>query len=111
MGVIMDDGDVKIDRSYQTNVPGLFAAGDCVGGVLQIAKAVADGAIAGLNISEFLAKRTAKGRFSGITTKAAEDDASSAAVSFKHKSADTVRNGQHRRIVFLRIKLAKVKFP
>ena len=54
MGVIMDDGDVKIDRSYQTNVPGLFAAGDCVGGVLQIAKAVADGAIAGLNISEFL---------------------------------------------------------
>ena len=54
MGVIMDGGDVKIDRSYQTNVPGLFAAGDCVGGVLQIAKAVADGAIAGLNISEFL---------------------------------------------------------
>lgn len=54
MGVIMDGSDVKVDRSYQTNVPGLFAAGDCVGGVLQIAKAVADGAIAGLNISEFL---------------------------------------------------------
>ena len=54
MGVIMDGGDVKIDRSYQTNVPGLFAAGDFVGGVMQIAKAVADGAIDGLNISEFL---------------------------------------------------------
>ncbi len=54
MGVIMNGDDVKVDRSYQTNVAGLFAAGDCIGGVLQIAKAVSDGAIAGLNISEYL---------------------------------------------------------
>lgn len=54
MGVIMDGNDIKIDRNYQTNVAGLFAAGDCIGGVLQIAKAVSDGAIAGLSISEYL---------------------------------------------------------
>ena len=30
----------------QTNIPGLYAVGDCTGGLLQIAKAVGDGAIA-----------------------------------------------------------------
>lgn len=54
LGVIMDGDDVKVDRNYQTNVAGLFAAGDCIGGVLQIAKAVSDGAIAGLSICEYL---------------------------------------------------------
>lgn len=54
MGVVMDGTDIKVDRNYQTNVPGLFAAGDCIGGVLQIAKAVADGAIAGLSICEYI---------------------------------------------------------
>lgn len=54
MGAIMDGDSIKVDRNYQTNVPGLFAAGDCIGGVLQIAKAVSDGAIAGLSINEYL---------------------------------------------------------
>ena len=31
-----------------TNVAGVFAAGDCIGGLLQVAKAVSDGAMAGL---------------------------------------------------------------
>ena len=31
----------------ETTVPGLFAAGDCTGGLLQIAKAVYEGAQAG----------------------------------------------------------------
>ncbi len=54
MGVIMHGGSIQVDRNYQTNVPGLFAAGDCIGGVLQIAKAVSDGAIAGLSICEYI---------------------------------------------------------
>lgn len=54
LGAIMDGNDIKVNRRYQTNIPGLFAAGDCIGGVLQIAKAVSDGAIAGLSISEYI---------------------------------------------------------
>ncbi|MDO4286592.1 MAG: NAD(P)/FAD-dependent oxidoreductase [Eubacteriales bacterium] len=54
LGAIMDGDSIKVDRNYQTNVSGLFAAGDCIGGVLQISKAVSDGAIAGLSINEYL---------------------------------------------------------
>ena len=54
IGAIMDGDSIKVDRNYQTNVPGLFAAGDCIGGILQISKAVSDGAIAGLSINEYL---------------------------------------------------------
>ena len=54
IGAIMDGENIRVDRNYQTNVPGLFAAGDCIGGILQISKAVSDGAIAGLSINEYL---------------------------------------------------------
>jgi thioredoxin reductase (NADPH) len=39
----MDKQNIVVDENYQTNVPGLFAAGDIIGGKLQIAKAVYDG--------------------------------------------------------------------
>ena len=38
----------------QTNVKGLFAAGDCTGGLLQISKAVYEGSKAGLSAVEYL---------------------------------------------------------
>ena len=38
----------------QTNIPFIFAAGDCTGGVMQVSKAVADGAKAGLAMINFL---------------------------------------------------------
>jgi len=37
-----------------TNVPGVFAAGDCCGGLLQVAKAVRDGAVAGTSAVKYL---------------------------------------------------------
>jgi len=37
-----------------TNIPGLYAAGDCTGGLLQISKAVYEGALAGTEIIKFL---------------------------------------------------------
>jgi thioredoxin reductase (NADPH) len=43
LGVIVDKGSVVVDQNYQTNVSGLFAAGDIIGGKLQISKAVFDG--------------------------------------------------------------------
>lgn len=54
LGAIMDGAYIKVDRNYQTNVRGLYAAGDCIGGVLQIAKAVSDGALAALSINDYL---------------------------------------------------------
>jgi thioredoxin reductase (NADPH) len=37
-----------------TNVPGLFAAGDCIGGLLQVVKAASDGAHAAIAINKYL---------------------------------------------------------
>ena len=39
-----------------TNVPGLYAAGDCTGGLLQISKAVYEGAKAGIAMVKALRK-------------------------------------------------------
>ena len=54
MGLETRDSDIVVDGDFRTNVPGIFAAGDCVGGYLQVAKAVSDGALAARSISSFL---------------------------------------------------------
>ena len=54
LGILTDRGRITVDAGMQTNLPGLFAAGDCVGGLLQVSKAVADGAAAGLSMVRFL---------------------------------------------------------
>lgn len=45
---------IQIDENGATNLPGLFAAGDCTGGLLQVAKAVHDGAKAGMSAVKFI---------------------------------------------------------
>ena len=45
---------IVVDENMATNVPGLFAAGDCTGGMLQIAKAVAEGAEAGYSAVKYI---------------------------------------------------------
>lgn len=47
------EGAIVVDRGMATNVPGVFAAGDCTGLPLQIAKAVGEGHIAGLAAAEY----------------------------------------------------------
>lgn len=51
-----NQGSVVVDRAMATNVPGVFAAGDCTGVPLQIAKAVGEGHIAGLSAADWLDK-------------------------------------------------------
>jgi thioredoxin reductase (NADPH) len=53
-GAAFDGGSVVLDKDYMTTVPGLFAAGDCTGGTLQVAVAVGEGAIAGLAAIKYL---------------------------------------------------------
>ncbi len=41
-----EKGAIKVDRQMHTNLPGIFAAGDCTGLPLQVSKAVGEGLIA-----------------------------------------------------------------
>ncbi len=45
-GLELDGRFVRVNRQMETNIPGLYAAGDCTGKPLQIAKAVGEGLIA-----------------------------------------------------------------
>ena len=54
IGAQLEGNNIKVDAHGATNVPGLFAAGDCTGGLLQIAKAVYQGAEAGLAAVKYL---------------------------------------------------------
>ena len=49
-----EEGVIKVDRRMATNLPGVFAAGDCTGGPLQVSKAVGEGHVAALSACEFL---------------------------------------------------------
>ena len=55
-GIEVTKSDIVVDSSFMTNIPGIFAAGDCVGGFLQIAKAVSDGAHAAKGMISYLKK-------------------------------------------------------
>ncbi len=45
-GLELEDGYIKVDSRMSTNLPGVFAAGDCTGQPLQLAKAVGQGQLA-----------------------------------------------------------------
>jgi len=54
LGAVVESGAISADECGRTTVPGLWAAGDCTGGLKQIAKAVHEGAEAGTDIVKFL---------------------------------------------------------
>lgn len=56
IGAIVEGSNIVVDEDFQTNIPGLYAAGDTVGGVLQIAKAAADGMHAAIALKKTLRK-------------------------------------------------------
>lgn len=56
IGAQIDGNKIVVDENMMTNIPGLYAAGDCTGGLLQISKAVYEGAKAGTEV----VKRTRK---------------------------------------------------
>lgn len=56
-GLVMDGPHIAVNRSYETNLPGCYAAGDCTGRPYQIAKAVGEGNIAAHAMLEYLAEK------------------------------------------------------
>jgi thioredoxin reductase (NADPH) len=54
LGILTEDRSILVNSDMQTNIDGLFAAGDCIGGFKQIATAVGHGALAGRKIIEYV---------------------------------------------------------
>ena len=54
LGLITQKDNIVVNQNMETNIKGLFACGDCTGGVLQIAKAVYEGMIAGMQAIKYI---------------------------------------------------------
>lgn len=54
IGIMTEGNKLTVNEEMATNVPGIYAAGDCTGGLLQVSKAVADGAIAATSAIKYL---------------------------------------------------------
>ncbi|MCD8286696.1 MAG: NAD(P)/FAD-dependent oxidoreductase [Clostridia bacterium] len=54
-GLATEEGHIAVSRSCATNIPGVFAAGDCTGRPYQYAKAVGEGNVAAHSAVEYLA--------------------------------------------------------
>lgn len=60
IGAYTENNKIYVNEKATTTVPGLFAAGDCTGGLMQVAKAVYEGAVAGLEAVKFLREKKNK---------------------------------------------------
>lgn len=50
LGVVIKNNKIVVNDKMQTNIKGIYACGDCTEGIKQIAKAVYEGAVVGLDI-------------------------------------------------------------
>ena len=53
-GLEVEDGHIKVDREMKCNIPGCFAAGDCVGKPYQYIKSAGEGNIAALSAVKYI---------------------------------------------------------
>lgn len=49
LGALVKDNKIVVSDKMETTIQGLYACGDCIGGIYQIAKAINEGMIAGMN--------------------------------------------------------------
>ena len=54
LGIRLEDERIVVNEQMDTGLPGVFAAGDCIGGVLQVSVAVGEGAKAALSCIRYL---------------------------------------------------------
>ncbi|MBI5552177.1 MAG: NAD(P)/FAD-dependent oxidoreductase [Desulfobacterales bacterium] len=59
LGIMLDDEMryIQTDKRQATNMPGIYAAGDVCGPPWQMAKAVGEGCVAGINAADYAKKR------------------------------------------------------
>ena len=53
----MNGAHIAVDEGRKTSLAGVFAAGDCIGGPYQVAKAVGDGNVAAISASKYLEEK------------------------------------------------------
>lgn len=56
-GLEAGEGHIHVDAAMATNLPGVYAAGDCTGRPYQYAKAVGEGNVAAHSLVEYLARK------------------------------------------------------
>lgn len=56
-GLKLEEKSIVVDRMLETNIPGVFAAGDCTGKPYQIGKAAGEGLTAALSAVRYLDKK------------------------------------------------------
>ena len=54
LGLLIKDNHIIVNENMETNIKGVYACGDCTGGLMQVSKAVYQGTIAGLEVIKFL---------------------------------------------------------
>ena len=54
LGLVMEDDNIVVNDKMETNIKGVFAAGDCIGGNYQIVKTLNDGLLASIGIYNYL---------------------------------------------------------
>ena len=57
LGIITNKDNIVVNNDMETNIKGIFACGDCTGGLLQVSKAVYEGAKAGLQAIKYIRKK------------------------------------------------------
>ncbi|HZW97877.1 MAG TPA: NAD(P)/FAD-dependent oxidoreductase [Bacillota bacterium] len=62
LGVVTDKDAIEITKDGATNLPGVFAAGDCTGALAQVAVAAGEGAIAGLAAARHIKRAKVEAR-------------------------------------------------
>ena len=55
-GLELAENFIKVNRNMETNLPGIFAAGDCTGPPYQLAKSIGEGQVAALNATKMVLK-------------------------------------------------------
>ena len=66
LGIITNKDRIVVNENMETNIKGIYACGDCTGGLLQVSKAVYEGAKAGLQVIAGIRGRSLKSLFLGI---------------------------------------------
>ena len=54
IGIMINGDNIRVNEKMETNIPGLYACGNITGGLLQVSKAVYEGAVAGINAAQYV---------------------------------------------------------
>lgn len=54
IGIITKDDNIVVDENMKTNINGVYACGNITGGLLQVNKAIYEGAKAGIEVSKYI---------------------------------------------------------